>query len=139
MKVKNANEFIQEARKGLYDTPSLLETIQREYSPETRRVFVKELLEQIQTIYYDLLREIPDEDILKVIKQYERSFGELPVLMFDMLLFISYIAYIRRVGGYLVVSNVEIDLEYVYPARFMPINLDIIVKAVYNQFLFVTT
>ncbi len=133
MKVKNVNEFIQEARQGSYDIPSLLETIHREYSPETRRVFVEELLEQIRIIYCDLLREIPDEDILKVIKQYERSFGDLPVLLFDTLLFLSFKRHIRRVGGYTVVSNVSIDIEYVYPVRIMPINLDIIVKAVYNQ------
>ncbi len=134
MKVKNANEFIQEAWQGLHDIPSLLETIQREYSPETRPVFVEELLEHIQTIYCDLLKEIPEEDILKVIKMFERSFGYLPVLWLDTELFLLFRRFIRRVGGYTVVSNVRMHHEYVYPVRIMPIYLDIIVKAVWSPY-----
>ncbi len=134
MKVKNANEFIQEAWQGIHGIPILLETIQREYSPETRSVFVEELLEHIQTIYCDLLKELPDEDILKVIKQFKQAYGYLPVLWLDTECFLSLRSFIKTVGGYIVVSNVRMGLEYVYPVRIMPIYLDIIVRAVWDRF-----
>ena len=134
MRIKNAKEFVREVMRGDHTKSFLLETINKQYSPEIRPVFFEEFFVEARHVYLDLLLDLSDEDILRIIEEFKDTFGYLPVMRLDIGGFLKVKHFIRKVGEYTIVSNGIIDYEYVFETSIEPIYLDKIVKAVWDNF-----